>query len=193
MSLYTLTFSLFILMDAIGNVPIFLALLKNVHSRRQRYVILREMIIALGVIILFYFLGDLILGALQVTQETVKVAGGIILFLIAIKMIFPAPKDTNNHKDREPFIVPLAIPLIAGPGVLASVMLYAQQDFTWSTVLGAILIAWLFSAIILLSSSWMQRLLGLRVLTALERLMGLILTLIAVQMFLEGIKSCMIS
>jgi len=190
MTLYSLTLSLFILMDAIGNVPIFLSLLKEIKPKRQRIVIFREMIIALIIMIFFYFLGDVLLGALEVRQYTVKTAGGIILFLIALKMIFPAPKEAaESLKHKEPFIVPLAIPLVAGPGVLASIMLYAQREVSTLLVVSAIVIAWILSAIILLSSSLIQRWLGWSALTALERLMGLILTLIAVQMCLEGIKS----
>lgn len=191
MTLYSIAFSLFILMDAVGNVPIFLSLLKEINPARQRKVIFREMIIALIVMVLFYFVGDLVLTALQVSEETVLVAGGIILFLIALKMIFPTEKDSNKQiKAKEPFIVPLAIPLVAGPGVLASIMLYAQRDISAIIVVTAIIIAWILSSAILISSSWIQHILGPRALTALERLMGLILTLIAVQMFLEGLRTC---
>lgn len=191
MTLYSLAFSFFILMDAIGNIPIFLNLLKEFPPQRQRVIILREMLIALGLMAVFYFLGDLLLSALHVTQQTLSIAGGIILFLIALKMIFPPPKDTNGHStDKEPFIVPIAVPLIAGPGVLASLMLYSNQEISAWIVFGAIFIAWILSLGILLSSSLLQRLLGARVMSALERLMGLILTLIAIQMVLEGIQGC---
>jgi multiple antibiotic resistance protein len=191
MSLYSLSLSLFILMDSIGNVPLFLALLKGIDPKRQRKIILREMVIALLIIIAFYFLGDLVLSSLKVSQETLMVTGGIILFLIALKMIFPPPKELHNHdKKAEPFIVPLAIPLIAGPAVIASVMLYARRDISASLVISAIAIAWGLSTLILLIAPLLHRLLDWRILSALERLMGLLLTLMAVQMFLEGIKQC---
>lgn len=191
MTLYSLAFSFFILMDAIGNIPIFLSLLKGNPPKRQQIIIFREMVIALAVMAIFYFLGELLLGALHVTQETLSIAGGIVLFLIALKMIFPPPKETNGHAhDKEPFIVPIAVPLIAGPGVLASLMLYSKQTLSVWTVLGAVLIAWILSLIILLSSSFLQRLLGPRAMSALERLMGLILTLMAVQMVVEGVQGC---
>ena len=194
MTLYSIIFSLFILMDSVGNVPIFLSLLKEIPPKRQMIIIFRELMISLVVMIVFYFIGDLLLDALRVTQTTVKIAGGIILFLIALKMIFPASDDDgephHHHAIKEPFIVPLAIPLIAGPGALATIMLYAQQNLTTFTVVSGIIIAWLLSSIILMSSAWLQKLLGERVLTALERLMGLILTLMAVQMLVEGITNC---
>jgi multiple antibiotic resistance protein len=192
MTLYSITLSLFLLMDSIGNVPIFISFLKDISPKRQRIVIFRELLIALFFMILFLFLGDSLLSALGVSQQVVMISGGIILFLIALKMIFPPPKDPNQgiSPTKEPFIVPLAIPLLAGPAVLASIMLYGSQEEigTW-TLIGAIILAWIPSAIILLASSWLQRLLGPRALMACERLMGLILTLIAVQMFLEGLKS----
>jgi multiple antibiotic resistance protein len=191
MTIYTIAFSLFLLMDSIGNVPIFISLLKEVKPNRHRPIIFRELLIALFIMILFYFLGDALLEALNVDLQTVMIAGGVILFLIALRMIFPHSKDVDTTRGKEPFIVPLAIPLLAGPGVLASIMLYSHQaTLSWFTVLAAIILAWIPTAIILVASSWLQRLLGWRVLTACERLMGLILTLIAVQMFLGGFKNC---
>lgn len=186
----SLSFSLFLLMDSLGNVPLFLAILKNYNAKKQRKIILRELIIALGIIILFAILGDIFLSFLNVEQYAILIAGGIILFLIALKMIFPQP-DMPAHKneiEKEPFIVPLAMPFVAGPAVLAAVMLYSKQENTFITI-SAVAIAWIFTTIVLITSSQLQKVLGQRGLTACERLMGLILTLIAVQMFLHGIAS----
>lgn len=188
--MFSMAFALFLLMDPIGNVPIYVSLLKDIDSKRQTKIIFRELIIALIIIIIFNFIGDALLGFLNVTMPTILVSGGIILFLIALKMIFPAKKDTEADISisKEPFIVPLATPLVAGPAVLAAVMLYAGQhkSDTWIT-LSAIVFAWIASTLILISSALWKKLLGWRGLIACERLMGLILTLIAVQMFLEGI------
>jgi multiple antibiotic resistance protein len=188
-TIFTLAFSLFLLMDSIGNVPLFLSILKDYDPKRTRRIILREMCIALVVIIVFNFIGDALLNLLGVSQYTTMIAGGIILFLISVKMIFPV---VNNHQGeypqkKEPFIVPLAIPLVAGPAVLAAVMLYSH-DYSFGIVIPAILIAWVVSCIVLFSSSLLKNFLGPRGLSALERLMGLVLTLIAVQMFLEGLS-----
>jgi MarC family membrane protein len=189
-NILSMAFSLFVLMDPVGNIPIFLAVLKEVPPRRQPVIILRELVLALIIILLFYFIGDGILTAFHVTQDAVMISGGIILFLVALKMIFPVAKDaepTHPH-DKEPFLVPLAVPMVAGPAVLAVVMLYSHQATGHVTVVSAILIAWIVSTLILLASSLLKKLLGWRGITACERLMGLVLTLIAVQMFLEGIK-----
>jgi multiple antibiotic resistance protein len=196
MGLLSIAFSLFLLMDPVGNVPLYIGFLKKLHPKRQRWVICREMFVALFIIILFYFLGDGLMQFLNVGEDTIQIAGGLILFLICLKMIFPPPHDANEHlpHDTEPFIVPLAVPLVAGPSVLAAVMIYARQESSSFVMMGAILLAWAASLIILLSSAFLGRALGWRGIMAMERLMGLILTLIAVQMFLTGlgtfIKSC---
>lgn len=193
MPLFSIAFSLFLLMDPIGNIPLYISFLKNVEPRRQLWVITREMIIALFIIILFNFLGDWLMRFLSVSEDTVQIAGGIILFLICLKMIFPPSRDSSENipHDTEPFIVPLAVPLVAGPSVLAAVMIYTRQEMSDWTMVGAILIAWAASLIILLSSSFLKQILGWRGIMAMERLMGLILTLIAVQMFLTGVSSFM--
>lgn len=193
--LLSLTISLFLLMDPIGNVPVFLSVLKETNIRRHIRIILRELIIALLVIIGFYFLGDYLLKALQIKQCAVMIAGGIILFIIAIRMIFPAnhlAEKNGFHKEGEPFIVPLAIPLVAGPAVLAAVILYSHEAIPTHITLTAIFLAWIASTAILLCSSVIKRFLGMKGIIALERLMGLLLTLIAVQMFLEGLKTYLI-
>ncbi len=193
MTLLSLAFSLFILMDSIGNIPLYISFLKNLKPARQRIVILREMLIALAIIILFNFLGEGLMNFLHVDNNTIQVAGGIILFILSLKMIFPPSKDPNEDlpHDSEPFIVPLAVPLVAGPAVLAAVMIYAKQEADGWKMLGAILLAWAASLIILISSSFLKKLLTWRGIVALERLMGLILTLIAVQMFLSGLNGCL--
>lgn len=194
MKVFSMAFALFLLMDPIGNVPIFISVLKDIDPRRQRTIIIRELFIALIIIIFFNFLGDALLRFLNVTMPTILISGGIILFLIALKMIFPGKRDPDVElpHDKEPFIVPLATPLVAGPAVLAAVILYSGQNkHNMMLPVWAIIIAWAASTLILLSSSLWKKLLGWRGLVACERLMGLILTLIAVQMFLEGTEMFM--
>lgn len=184
----TLTFSLFLLMDSVGNIPLFVSLLKNFKPAKQRKIILRELVIALLFLLFFNFLGEHLLALLKIDEESVMIAGGLILFLIALRMIFPVPKDNQDEKlTEEPFIVPLAVPLVAGPAVLASVMLYARQE-PFAIVLPAIITAWIATTAILLLAPWLQKKLGQRGVTACERLMGLILILLAIQMLLGGIK-----
>jgi multiple antibiotic resistance protein len=185
----SIAFTLFLLMDPIGNIPFYISFLKGLDPKRQRVVICRELIIALLIIILFNFVGDGLMKFLKVENDTIQMAGGIILFLLCLKMIFPPPHDPNEAipHDTEPFIVPLAVPLVAGPAVLAAVMIYAKQESNSLIMVGAIMIAWLASLIILLGSSYLKQILGWRGILALERLMGLVLILISVQMFLSGL------
>ncbi len=144
--------------------------------------------IALGVMVIFEFIGDLILSWLHIDIPTIQISGGIILFMIALGMIFPNIQTTGaNHADEEPFIVPLAIPLVAGPTILAAIMVYSKQTPDHLIMSSAILIAWLLASIILLSAPYIKKVLKKRGLIACERLMGLILTFMSVQMFLEGI------
>ncbi len=187
MSLISMAFSLFLLMDPIGNIPLFISALKEVPSKRQFQIILRELLIALCIMVGFHFVGDMLLTALHVTQYAVLISGGIVLFLIALKMIFPSKIDVEVPVAKEPFIVPLAIPLVAGPAVLAAIMLYARQEPQTFLTLAAIVIAWAISTVILLTSALLNKILGKRGILACEKLMGLILTMISIQMFLEGI------
>jgi len=178
-------------MDPLGNIPVFLAVLKDVPANKRKKIIFRELVISLAVLLVFLFLGRYILEILDLSEPSLSIAGGIILFIIALKMIFSGPEGGGFgiNPDREPFIVPLAIPLIAGPSAMASVLLLATREpsrmLDW---LIALVGAWVFTAIILILSTVLSRALGHRGLIAMERLMGMILTTIAVQMFLNGIK-----
>jgi len=187
MSLISLTLILFLIMDPLGNVAYFNEVLNHIPSRQQRWVIIREMLIALAIMILFYILGDLILDFLEVSDASVSLTSGTILFLVAIKIIFPSSRYSRvqSHGDSEPFIVPLAIPLIAGPAMLATIMLYSH--LMGSSVLVPILVAWFAASMVLILSPVLMKTLGKNGLMAIERLMGMILILLAIQRFLEGI------
>lgn len=184
---------LFLIMDPLGNIPFCLSLLKNVAPQRRRFVLVRELLIALVVLFVFLFAGKYLLDALQLKPESVSIAGGIILFLIGIRMIFP-PKEGifGGDADAEPFIVPLAIPAVAGPSTMAAVMLLANSNpgrtVDWSI---ALFLAWLATSVILVSSTYLYRWLGQSVLVALERLMGMLLVALSVQMFLDGVVGYM--
>jgi multiple antibiotic resistance protein len=193
MSMLSIAFSLFLLMDSIGNIPLYISFLKKLDPKRQRVIIFRELVIALVIIILFNFLGDALMHFLKIQNDAIQIAGGIILFLLCIKMIFPPAHDPNETlpHDGEPLIVPLAVPLVAGPAVLAAVIIYSKQNDGW-VMTGAILIAWVASLIVLLCSSFLKQILGWRGILAIERLMGLILILIAVQMFMSGLSGCLV-
>ena len=187
----SMAFTLFLLMDPLGNIPVFLAILKGFSAKEQRRIILRELLIALGVIIVFYFIGDFLLDLIEVKEHTLLIAGGVILFLIALKMIFPDKRDSSSEglpKAKDPLIVPLAIPMLAGPTVLAAVMLYSSQDISPIIAVSAIALAWLTTSAILLSSSMLKKLFGEKGLSAFESLMGLVLILLSIQMLLKGVS-----
>ena len=191
--LLSLALSLFIVLNAFGNIPLFLSLLKGIPRKRQKQIVFRELLIALFIIIVFNYIGVWLLKFLNVTQEIVQIAGGVILFLLSLKMLFPKEKkeiEAELKKITEPFIVPLAIPLVAGPAVLAAVMVYSPQ-IPNVLMIGAIFIAWLATLLILLLSAHLSSWMGGRGLMALERLMGFIMVLIAIQMFLSGLKTFM--
>ncbi len=190
MDIFSTALLLFLVIDPIGNIPAFLFVLRSVPEERHKRIIFRELFIALIALVLFLFLGQFILAALQVSQGSLGAAGGIILFLIALRMIFPVPKGVFGEEADagEPFIVPLAVPLIAGPAAMATLMLLMARDPSdWPQWLAALLLAWSISGLILLSADQLARLLGRRTLTAIERLMGLVLTAVAVQMFIDGV------
>lgn len=182
---------LFLILDPLGNIPVFLSLLKGLPPARQRVVIMRELLIALGVLMLFLWAGRYLLELMHLRQESVSIAGGIILFLIGLRMIFPPAEGIMGEQpEGEPFIVPMAIPMIAGPSGMAAVMLLGSQEpgrmGAWSLALA---IAWAATAIILFSATYLQKWLGTRVLTAIERLMGMVIVAISVQMLMDGIST----
>lgn len=182
---------LLLVMDPIGNIPLFVSVLRQVKAARRTRVILRECAIAFAVLLVFVFFGAAILGILGLSDPSLTIAGGVILFLIALRMIFRRPEgifgDTGNG---EPFIVPLAIPSIAGPAAIATVMLLAsrapQRLLEWCA---AVSVAMLVTVALLVSADRLAKLAGEQGLLAFERLMGLILTAIAVEMLLRGIDT----
>jgi multiple antibiotic resistance protein len=182
---------LFLIMDPLGNLPIYMSVLKTIEPKRRQIIIFRELIVALIILMVFLHSGQALLDFLKIEQETVSIAGGIILFLIALRMIFPQPGGVMSlPSGEEPFIVPLAIPLIAGPSTMASLILLSNQEpnkmMDWSIALFA---AWAATALILSFSNGFHRILGEKGLNAVERLMGMILVMIAIQMFLNGISA----
>ncbi|MFQ6372092.1 YhgN family NAAT transporter [Shewanella sp. YIC-542] len=180
---------LFLIMDPLGNLPVFASILRHIEPKKRRRVLIRELVFALIIMLMFLYAGEAILNFLNLRSESVSIAGGIILFLIAIRMIFPQPGGIAGlAAGEEPFIVPMAIPLMAGPSILAALILLAHTDnskmMEWTV---ALLSAWAASAVILLFYELFNKLLGDKGLTAVERLMGMVLVMISVQMFLDGV------
>jgi len=195
MTLLSAALLLFLVMDPFGNVPIFLSVLRSVDEDRRRRVIARELLIALVFLLAFLFGGRYLLNAIGISESTLTVAGGVILFLIALRMIYPSPggvfgADAENAEDAagEPLLVPLAVPLIAGPSAMASVLfIMSSNPARWLEWLAALGLAWGATGAVLLLAPNLARLMGQRGLIATERLMGMVLTAIASKMVLTGI------
>ena len=192
MKIFFNAITLLLIMDPLGNIPPFLSALKKVEPERRRKILLREIVIAYVVMLAFLLGGKYLLQLLSLQEETVSIAGGIVLFLIALRMVFPKQDATADSLEGEPFIVPLAIPLIAGPSTLASLLLLQQTTPNATVQLFlALTLAWVVTAIILLSSTILYRVLKERGLIAIERLMGMLLVMLAVQMFINGLAKFM--
>jgi multiple antibiotic resistance protein len=191
MTMLSAALLLFLILDPLGNIPVFLGLLKPLPAHRRRIVLARELLIALFVLLVFLWCGKYVLEAMHLRQESVSIAGGIVLFLIGLKMIFPSPEGMfGDLPDGEPFIVPMAIPMVAGPSGMAAVMLLGSQEpgrmGDWTL---ALVLAWVGTAAILFSATYLYKVLGTRVLVAVERLMGMLLVAISVQMLMDGVAS----
>ncbi len=191
MTLWSAAVLLFFVMDPLGNVPLFLAALRHVEPSRYRRVIVRELAIALGVLVGFLFAGRYLLALLRVSPAALTAGGGFVLLLIALRMVFPTSDRTLREEVAgEPFVVPLAVPYTAGPSMLATELLFmTREPARWPVWLGAVCLAWLASAVILYFAGGLRRLLGERGLTAVERLMGMLLVVVGVEMLMSGVAS----
>lgn len=184
--------TLALVMDGFGNIPLFIAALKKVAPERRKTVLIRELAIALLIMVAFLFLGKWFLRAFGIHEYSLSIAGGIILFIISVKLVFGGDEEPkNNPKEDEPFVVPLAIPLVAGPAALSMVMITAAQQSNKFITLGAVIVASVINSIILMASFPISNLLGKRGLIAIERLTGMILILMSVDMVMGGISTFM--
>ncbi len=186
----TASVTLFFIMDPLGNIPIFNAVLSKFDSSRRTFVVARELTIALVILLGFLFAGNSILGFLGLSQSSLNIAGGILLFIISLRMIFPKRTVAEEIEGADdPFLVPLAVPLIAGPSTIAILLLLSSSQperlAEWSI---ALVLAWLGATILLVASPFLLRILGTRGSRAMERLMGMILVILATQMLLNGIR-----
>ncbi|MBY0527438.1 MAG: hypothetical protein K2R98_28840 [Gemmataceae bacterium] len=184
---------LFLVMDPLGNIPFFLTALRHVEPTRQRAVIVRELLFALCFLVFFLFAGQYLLRLLHISEPALTIAGGVILFLIAMRMIFPSPERSMHEEvDGEPFIVPLAIPYVAGPSALATeLLIMSREPERWMEWLAALILAWLASSVIIFFAGGLGRYLGTRGLIAVERLMGMVLITVSIQTLLTGIRAAM--
>jgi MarC family membrane protein len=186
---------LFFIIDPVGLIPLYAAILQRVPAARRMRVLVRELLIALVALILFLFAGKYVLTALHISEAAITISGALILFLIALPMIFPTIKlSMESEGASEPFIVPLATPLFAGPSALAFVMVMgADQSVAtnWVWWLGTVCLAWAAASIVVLSGHVLARWIGERGLVAIERLVGMLLVALAVEMLLSGFSRYM--
>ena len=187
MSIQEMVIAFFFIIDPFGLIPIEISLLSGYEPRRRAKIIVRECIIGLAIMLVFIFLGREILAYLHISIASAQVAGGMILFLMALKMVFPVEYNSVEIEKKEPIIVPIATPLIAGPGLLSSIMLYSHRQEGVFPVLVAVLISWFFASLVILLSQPLGRRLRKNAIEAIERLFGLILTIMSVNMMAEGI------
>ena len=191
MDVFAAVVTLFLIMDPLGNILLFLSVLRQVAPERRRTVLIREILFAYLVLLAFLFAGRYLLQFLALEQETISIAGGIVLFLIALRMIFPSEGGMFGEQlEGEPFVVPLAIPFVAGPSTLAALLLLERSAPGHTLqLLIALTIAWALSGSILLASTFFYRVLRERGLIAMERLMGMLLVMVSVQMLLNGLRA----
>ena len=181
--------TLFLVLDSLGNIPIFNAILSKLEPARRSRVIAREMLIALGILMGFLFAGNFILAFLGLSQSSLNITGGVLLFIISMRMIFPGRHQYSDAEDQDPFIVPIAVPLTAGPSTIAILLFLgsSQPARIWEWCI-ALVLAWLATTVLLVLSPNVLSLIGERGSRALERLMGMILVILAIQMLLNGIR-----
>ena len=187
--------TLFFIMDPLGNVPIFNAVLSGFDDAKRVRIVARELVLALFILFVFLLSGNAILGFLGLSQSSLNIAGGMLLFIISLRMIFPKTTSGDEIEGAEdPFLVPLAIPMIAGPSTIAILLLLSsgqpERMVEWSL---SLLLAWSGTTVLLVASPFLMKVLGNRGARALERLMGMILVILATQMLLNGIREFVVS
>ncbi|MEM1359213.1 MAG: MarC family protein [Bacteroidota bacterium] len=189
-SIFSTALLLFFILDPLGNIPLVLALLKDYETRQRQRIVIRECLIGLVILVLFLFGGETFLNIFHLETEAVRIAGGLIFLLIGLKMVFPAADGTPLFPaGQEPLVVPIALPMIAGPSALATLLVLSHNNPNDQYgLLAALLLAWGVSFLILISAPLLYRLLRKRGLIALERLMGMLLLILSVQMFIDGIR-----
>ena len=182
---------LLLVLDPFGSLPIFISVMRNVEPARRTRVALRESALAFAVLLVFMFTGQWFLTVMHLSERSLEVAGGVILLIIAVRMIFASGGEVYaaDGQGREPLIFPLAVPLLAGPSAIATVLLLASRQperlLTW---VGALTVAMVVSAVVLIGADRIRKWIGASMVSAIEKLMGLVLTAIAVEMILAGLK-----
>lgn len=189
MNIFSLALTFFLVANPIGNSPTILSLLKDFSFEEQKKIMFRESLISLTIALFFQYFGEYFLGILQVSHFALTLTGGLVLFMIALQMIFhKADSVQKSTTKQQPFIVPIATPLISGPGLMTVIMVNAASEANNLKITSAILIAWLGVTIVLVVAPYLQKLLGRSGMLALEQIMGMILGLISMNMIANGMR-----
>lgn len=187
MPISELALMFFLVTNPIGNSPVILAMIKDFSFKRQKQIMMREGLIALIIALFFEFFGEYFLNFLGVKIYALSFCGGVILFLTAIKMIFTLKEETQTQElKKEPMIVPIATPILTGPGLMTIIMVYATKESNNVKIASALLLAWVGVFAVLYAAPYLQKIFGKRGMVALEQIMGMILAFIAIEMFLSG-------
>jgi multiple antibiotic resistance protein len=186
-SALAIALNFFLVANPIGNSPTILSLVKHLEFNRQRTIIFREAIISLIIALFFAFFGEVFLSLLQISDYALTLTGGIVLFLVALQMLFQKPEvEVKGASKQEPFIVPIATPLISGPGLMTMIMVASKEVGNQFEIILAILITWIGVTAVLVGSPYLQKIIGKRGMAAMEQVMGMILGLISMSMIVQG-------
>lgn len=188
MSVFTIALTLFIIANPIGVTPVIVSLIKDFDFKRQRFIAFREAMLALFLALFFQYFGEVFLNALQIKPFAVTITGGLLLFAVALSMIFSFHESTEEAKQvkQEPFFVPIATPIISGPGLLATIMILSQRENNNFKLTMAILLAWIPVTAVMTFAPYLQKIFGKRGLAGMEQLMGMILALLSMELVVKG-------
>lgn len=187
MSIFQLALTFFIVTNPIGNSPTIIALIKDHSLKQQQKILFREAMFSMIIAIFFLFLGDAFLTGFQIQNYALRMSGGVLLLLVALKMIFSVKNPSSSDAPKvDPYIVPIATPLLSGAGLMTMIMLYAKEEANNLKILSAILLAWVGVTAVLVGAPYLQILIGKRGIAALEQLMGMLLAMIAMEMIVQG-------
>ncbi len=188
MSILSIAFSLFLIANPLGNSPAIVALIRDFSFERQKRIMMRESVFALVLALFFQMFGEVFLGTLGIREYSVSICGGLLMIIIAVNMIFPTSKEAKStHLTKEPVFVPIATPLISGPGVLTIIMLYSNTVENQLSLTIGILLSFAMVTLVLIASPYLQKILKDRGMVALEQLMGLVLWMLAINLIQKGI------
>lgn len=189
LSLIPLATKFFLIANPIGNSPVIISLVRHYDFKRQQLIIFREVMIALAIALFFQYFGEVFLSMLNIQDYALTFCGGILIFLVALQMIFAEPQDEKSTTSKvEPFIVPIATPILAGPGLMAIIMLNSKIENNDFKISCAIILCWIVLYLILCLAPYLQKVLGPRGLAALEQLMGMLLSFMAMGMIVKGMS-----